>query len=442
MIPSIAVWIDRGGFPTTTLFGQVSASLLVRMTGPMSAFFLALILAKYLGPESMGRLFVALTLLNVLGLIARLGMDTALLRFIGASPKAHTAKGYYLTAARVSIGVSIVMTIAVLFCAEAIAQVVLGDPDAVRLVYVIAFAIPLFSLLGINASVMKAMAYPIRGGFYEVSLWPLVTLILVASVMTLTTLTENLVMALYLGGIVVSILLSWRFYRKLLPVSVKADSIPCRGLLASSVPLAGVELLNFALLGAPLLMLPTLADINQAGLYSVSQRLAAQIGLVMTVFAAITAPRFASLYVEDKRPELTQLAANSTRMLFVLSLLPSLVIMIWAEEILLIFGSDFLDAKIALRILLVGFCLKHALGPVGYILAMTGYERDLHRISCLSLLVLSVCGIVLIPRFGATGAALSTVIAMLVQALTASFMVERRLDMPLFLIFAKEGEYA
>lgn len=422
------------------LLGQVISSIFARMAGPISAFILALILAKYLGSESMGVIFVALTLLHVLGLVARLGMDTALLRFIGASPEEHRAKGYYLTAVRVSFGVSLVIAATILLCAKSIARYILGDSEALGVIYVVACAIPAFSLLGINASVMKAMGYPVRGGFYEVSLWPLATLTLVCVAMISTILTEQLVMFLYLGGIVVSMSLSWKSSSKLLPRSVVARSVSCRGLLSSSVPLAGVELLNFALLGAPLLMLPILADINQAGLYSVSQRLAAQIGLLMTVLAAITAPRFASLYVRNNLHELTNLAANTTRLLFVLSLLPSLVIMVWAEDILMIFGVEFLQAKWGLQILIVGFFLKHALGPVGYILAMTGHEKDLHRISCLSLLILAACSVVLIPQMGATGAALSTTIAMLFQAFTANFMVTRRLDTPMFLLFAREKE--
>lgn len=442
MMSSMILRWGRERQRTAMLFTQVSTSLLARMIGPLSAFLLALILAKQIGSESMGRLFVALTLLHVFGLTARLGMDTALLRFIATSSALQRAKGYYLTAARMSLAASILMGLVIALSGEIIAEYVLKDPDAIKLIYVIALAIPAFSLLGINASVMKAMARPVHGGFYEVSLWPLVTLVFVTAAMLVTTLTEDIVIMLYLCGIVVSIIASWKFSGTLLPRSVKPDKMHRGALLTTSLPLAGVELLNFALLGAPLLMLPALADINQAGLYSIAQRLAAQIALLMTVFGAIVAPRFASLYAQNNLPELVQIAVRSTRMLFMLSLLPSLILGFWAEEILTIFGSDFLYAKTALQILLVGFCLKHALGPVGYILAMTGYERDLHRISCLSLLVLLLCAIVLIPLWGAIGAALSTVCAMLVQASAASVMVARRLDMPLFLLVAREGEYS
>jgi O-antigen/teichoic acid export membrane protein len=92
-----------------------------------------------------------------------------------------------------------------------------------------------------------------------------------------------------------------------------------------------------------------------------------------------------------------------------------------------LFGDEFVAGAPLLRILAIGQFINVATGSVGYLLMMTGHEKDMRN----SLLVVAPCSILLslwlIPLYGATGAAVATALAIAGQNLLAVFWVRRRL---------------
>ena len=50
-------------------------------------------------------------------------------------------------------------------------------------------------------------------------------------------------------------------------------------------------------------------------------------------------------------------------------------------------------------------------GPVGYLLNMTGFEKDNRNVTILSAFIIAGINFILIPKFGILGAAISTLIS-------------------------------
>ncbi len=108
--------------------------------------------------------------------------------------------------------------------------------------------------------------------------------------------------------------------------------MPSRTLYTSCLSLTGIELINYALLWTPFMLLPALADATEAGLYNISHRLAAQLGLLMLVVASITSARFAAHYEQQHFADLNRLAGRATRTLILLGLPPGIVLLVWSEQ--------------------------------------------------------------------------------------------------------------
>lgn len=92
-----------------------------------------------------------------------------------------------------------------------------------------------------------------------------------------------------------------------------------------------------------------------------------------------------------------------------------------------LFGEQFKSGANLLRIFALGQFVNVVTGCVGYLLSMSGHERDLRNVFFISGPMAIILALVLTPLYGVTGASVATAIALASQNLLAVGMVERRL---------------
>jgi O-antigen/teichoic acid export membrane protein len=434
--------VDPGSRPLSArrLSATALRALLVRTLGPVSAFLLAMVLARSLGAAGSGNFFVALTLVTAISIIAKFGLETALQRFVGAGQGrgcAPSVVGVYRQAVGISLALAVSATGLALALATPIAGAVLNDPAQAGTVRLLGLLIVPYTWLGVHAAMLKALGRPAWGGFFEAAAWPLLTLALAGLAMLEGPLSARAIAFAYLMAALLAAAAAWSLVRDCLPRRIQPVPLPARTLYRSCLSLTGVELMNYALLWTPFMLLPALADAGEAGLYNVAHRLAAQLGLLMLVIASIASARFAAHHQQRQQDDLRRLAGRATRTLILFGLPPAVVLWIWGEAILSLFGAEFAGAGTALRILVAGQLVNLATGPVGYLLAMTGHERTLRSVLLATLGLMLPLALILIPVFGANGAAAAVSLAMAFHNLVCCRLVARRVGLPSVLAFAR-----
>ena len=105
------------------------------------------------------------------------------------------------------------------------------------------------------------------------------------------------------------------------------------------------------------------------------------------------------------------------------------VMVIFAPVLMSIFGSDFEIGWPILVIGTIGQLVNCGVGSVGYLLQMSGHQRDLVKIQGVMAVVMIVLGFLLIPRWGIVGAAAAAAITNLVSNLWYLWEVRRKLAM-------------
>lgn len=421
------------------LFGVGLVSLFARGLGPLSTFATTLILARALGAEATGYFFVVLTLITGLTLIARLGLGTALQRFVGsASGCGDNARiiWLYRYALRMTSSLSVLLGAFCFVAASPIATLFFGDDSQIQLIRIMSLLIFPLSLLGIFAAFLKSLSRPVWGCFIEAGLLPLLGLTGTLLAILIAPPTIEALACVLLIAAYASLILAHRVVHRHLPSQVDPVAAPSVKVLDSCLSLTGVDLLQYALLWLPLLLLPVLAGPVEAGLYNVSHRLAAQMGLILLVFASITSHRFAAHYQRSEDEELLRLARESTRAMLMLGLPLAVILVGCARPILGLFGADFVQAEQTLYILVAGQTFNLLTGPSGYLLAMSGNERLLIRIMLATTVFMIVIATSLIPLFGNTGAAFAVTGGMIFQKSLCSLFVMRRLNLPFLILFA------
>lgn len=164
-----------------------------------------------------------------------------------------------------------------------------------------------------------------------------------------------------------------------------------------------------------ILLLGWLGTDAQVAAMRVADRGAHLVALSLSIVNLVIAPHITRAYQEANKPRLQKLSRQSARAALVVSLpIAAPLIFLGAPIVGLVFGAEYVEiAVLPLAILAAAQLVNVVFGSVGMFLTMSGFERDtlLGQVAALALNVLAA--IVLIPRFGAEGAACAAAIGLI-----------------------------
>lgn len=181
----------------------------------------------------------------------------------------------------------------------------------------------------------------------------------------------------------------------------------------TAAPLAWVLGMNVVLTHTDVVLLGLLSDTSDAGVYRVAAQLAALASLPLGAVNLVLAPRISAAFAANQTDTLQSEVTHASRYVLLLTL-PVVAAIVLAGSVLLgLFGAEFVSAALPLAILAVPQLLNAATGTAGYLLVMTHYERQAAVIFGLAATLNLVLNLLLIPRFGMTGAAVASAIALL-----------------------------
>lgn len=105
----------------------------------------------------------------------------------------------------------------------------------------------------------------------------------------------------------------------------------------------------------------------------------------------------------------------------------TLTMILFPTMIMNLFGKGFSGGANLLRILTLGQFMNIVTGSVGYLLMMSGHEKNLKNITLVCGIFSVILNLLLINAFGTLGAAIGISISVAVQNLAAVFTVKKRL---------------
>ena len=147
--------------------------------------------------------------------------------------------------------------------------------------------------------------------------------------------------------------------------------------LSSFLPLAftaGMWVINSR---ADIVMLGIFRPSAEVGIYRVAVQIALVASFGLHAVNTVVAPRFATFYTKREMNRLQRLVTRSAQIVLAFNLLITSFFVIFGRTFLnLVFGKEFINAYIPLLILLIGQLVNSAAGSVGFLLNMTGHEKD------------------------------------------------------------------
>jgi O-antigen/teichoic acid export membrane protein len=186
-----------------------------------------------------------------------------------------------------------------------------------------------------------------------------------------------------------------------------------------------VQMLQIVILHLPTLLLGVYSSGSDVSLFSISIKISGLISFVLVAINAISGPKFATLYKQNRMEELKAIVKWNSRFLLTFSIPALLLLITFSNEILGTFDSSFADGHIILITLCIGTFINTITGSVGLLLSMTGHQKIFRNNVLIASIFALLISFILIPEYGALGAAISTALALSTSNLLSWYKIKK-----------------
>jgi O-antigen/teichoic acid export membrane protein len=205
-----------------------------------------------------------------------------------------------------------------------------------------------------------------------------------------------------------------------------------RSVLELALPLLAVSLFGIFSHWIDIMMLGLLTDPASVGRYHPAARTAGLLRSVFLAFSGIAAPMIASCHARGDLAGIRKLYGLVSRWILTAALLPALLLALFPREVLSLFGPGFPAGSTALLLLAAAALLHAWFGLGSTVLAMAGGERLSLANQAVALFFQVLLHLLLIPKYGINGAALSTFTVALLLSLARAVEMRLIFGIPLF----------
>ena len=410
--------------------------LAVKLLGAASAYALAWWVSRHEGPEAYGRFELALTVLTIAALAARLGLDGVLVKWMAASK----VKGEEGVQRRL---VGRVMLVTGLLAAPLLAVLMwvaspsltswLGDETLAQTWPWVAAGVPILTMWGVSAEALRGLSRMKSHALLQPGI------VAAGAVVCMVGLGWNIVSS-YAASLVASALLGAVLLVTALPMRTKAPAALSsewgwKPMLQTGWPMLLGSAMFLVMSWTDTLLLGHYLEEGQVGIYRVAFRMAALVTLVQAAVNSYAAPLFAERHALGDQAGL-RAALRQTTLLNVAFSVPAFGVLVavpawWMGW----FGEAFEAGATCLVWLAMGQVVNALCGPVMYLLNMTGHERHAQRIVWIAALGNLAMNVWAIPRFGIEGAAVATAFSMALWNVAAAVAVKRLLGLSVWDVF-------
>ena len=399
-----------------------AVSFLGGVLGRGLSYLLSVLLGRTVGAVGLGAFAVGFVVLRLGGSIAALGMDTAAQKFIPT----------YLKDDRKALvtGTSISLLVVPLLFGFLLAFGVRTAVDLLELysgpsrmvVLTLAWGIPFLGIIHTAVGVSKAYKETIYEVIINQIIRPIGAIVLVLGAYVMTDELGFMADAYLISIIIASV--SSALVLQYLGVfeKVRSANVELRQLLKYSIPVTVVSISYPLIVWTDILLLGYFVSGGVVGQYQASYQTASLLTFALVSVNAIYPSVASEMYSNENYDGLSVSFSSITKWIASLSLFAGFYEIIFAKDILQLFGNQFAGAHQLLVVLAIGQISVCVVGPTGYLLSMAGHER-LETVNTVTMAIVNlILNIIFIQRWGAIGAAAATSIS--ISALNIARLIE------------------
>jgi O-antigen/teichoic acid export membrane protein len=410
-----------------------SGSFVIKILGAGISFGMHVLLARWMGVEQYGIYIYALTWVGLLGLFARHGRNTALVKLI-AQYRAQKEWGLARGAIKSSSLSVLFVSLALGGISYLLVPIFFDLRDQQLYTFWLALLLlPVVSLTQLRRSTIQAFKRVVQAQLPDVVVRPLL-LIGVAGAAFLITgdkLSAPLVMAVNVAAAFCAFILGGYLLYRLIPhdMKVAVSKFKHREWTMLALPMLFIAGMNMILRQTDIVMIGPFMGSESVGVYGAVSRVTELVSFGLMSVNSIVAPMISEYYHTDRKAELQHMITLASWGIFAATLVLALGLIFFGEWVLALFGEGFDQGYVPLLILLIGQLINALAGSVGFLMIMTGHQTQQAKILAVSAIVNITLNAILIPKFGLLGAASATACATVLWNVSMLYYVVRHIGL-------------
>ena len=413
--------------------------LIIRSFGVLLLFGFTLFITNFYSAENVGRYDFVRSTLMVLGGISLMGTNQSIIYYSGllnARKSIESIRSIYSEMLKIIFTLSlIILGFFMIFFNESIINDIFKNRESYSLILKTILTLVFFAVTMLNIDTIRALKKTILSEMYR-SIFRYLPVFIFAIILLKTNNEELLVEVYLLGFLLLSLFSSIRVYmlfKKIDKPNDKSESFTITVIFKTSSPMTLSAIAYFIMQSIDIIILSIYEGFDQIAYYSVSVKLAMLTTLALMSVNIVIAPRIAEIYENQKMQKLQMLIKHSTRIIFLISICVLSVLFFFSEEILGLFGQGYVIANNALLFLLAAQFFNALSGPGAIYLNMTGRQKTLNKILVSALIINISLNFYLIPTQGINGAAIATLVSLIIWNTIATVLIYSRDKIKIFL---------
>lgn len=383
------------------------------------ALLTTVILARTLEPEGYGKYIFVITLVTLIALPITGGLSQFITREVAlyrVDEKWELYKGLLKSAFLYVIVFSFFLIFISHFSLHLISP--WEQNERVDLFLIGILLIPILGLSAIRSGVIKGFEKPVYSELPNIVIKPILALIFISLLLSYEKLTiENALWSQVLATLLSFMLTTW-FYYTIQPKGIKKYSYEYdfKPWLVALLPFSLLALVTTFNSKLSILLLGTLHSDVQVAAMNIAEKFAQFVLLSLTIVNMVIAPYIVKLYKQNSFKELQALAKKSSQLALIVAFPVGLIFILYSKEIIYyFFGVSYVEiSETPVIIMVTGQLINVFFGSVGYFLTMSGHENQALKGLLAALLTNFLMSLVLVPSYGATGAAFSVAVSIFV----------------------------
>ena len=413
--------------------------LIIRSFGVLLLFGFTLFITNFYSAENVGRYDFVRSTLMVLGGISLMGTNQSIIYYSGllnARKSIESIRSIYSEMLKIIFTLSlIILGFFMIFFNESIINDIFKNRESYSLILKTILTLVFFAVTMLNIDTIRALKKTILSEMYR-SIFRYLPVFIFAIILLKTNNEELLVEVYLLGFLLLSLFSSIRVYmlfKKIDKPNDKSESFTITEIFKTSSPMALSAIAYFIMQSIDIIILSIYEGFDQIAYYSVSVKLAMLTTLALMSVNIVIAPRIAEIYENQKMQKLQMLIKHSTRIIFLISICVLSVLFFFSEEILGLFGQGYVIANNALLFLLAAQFFNALSGPGAIYFNMTGRQKTLNKILVSALIINISLNFYLIPTQGINGAAIATLVSLIIWNTITTVLIYSRDKIKIFL---------
>lgn len=391
---------------------RILFSCFVQGGGVLCSFLMTVLVARHSDLELSASIFFGVFIGIFVGTIGSLGFFQSILKYYSLD------QIYIESHAKVLVGVFLFSSVFAVFTGWLLPYI--GQDHDLALHWSFYAVIPAYAICYINAASFRALGMQTTSMLFLSFILPFIALVTAFTCSHDLSLFAPVYTGLSILTALGSIYLWWKKF------GLKWTFIPS-DLMYTTKQLFLVLVANQAMLYGAQLLSGVLLSAEDVAIFMVANRLVLVSGLVLLAVNMMSAPTFSKLYKNNELQALCVYAKKTTVLTLVIGMPYLILLVVFPDWLLSFFGEQYVPYSWVVRILAVAAFINLATGSSGYLMIMSGLEKEYRNIVLITA-ILSM--LILVPAMyfeNLLGAAVGTIVPILLCKASSLVYLKRHL---------------